>query len=71
MAELKRYYNYEGPVVAFGKVIANKWKGETVATSRAKALNNLAYQFKKEAKMVPASRVNLVEKYLKDGDFTS
>jgi hypothetical protein len=69
--EFKRYYNYEGPVVAFGKVIANRWRAETIATSRTKALNNLAYKFKQDAKLLPSARVNLVDKYLKEGDFTS
>ena len=69
--EFKRYYTYEGPVVAFGKVVSNKWKGETIATSRTKALSNLAYQFKKDAKLVAATRISLVDKFLKDGDYTS
>lgn len=67
----KRYYNYKGPVVAFGKVIANNWSGETIATSRSKALNNLAHKFKKDAKLLPSARINLIDKYLKEGDFTS
>ena len=69
--EFKRYYTYEGPVVAFGKVVSNKWNGETIATSRTKALSNLAYQFKKDAKLVAATRINLVDKFLKEGDYTS
>lgn len=69
--EFKRYYTYEGPVVAFGKVVSNKWRGETIATSRTKALNNLAYQFKKDTKLVAATRINLVDKFLKEGDYTS
>ena len=69
--EFKRYYTYEGPVVAFGKVVSNKWKGETIATSRTKALSNLAYQFKKDAKLVATTRINLVDKFLKEGDYTS
>lgn len=69
--EFKRYYHYEGPVVAFGKVISNRWKSKTIATSEKKALNNLANQFKKEANLLPSARVNLVEKYLRAGDYTS
>lgn len=69
--EFKRYYTYKGPVVAFGKVVSNKWKGETIATSRTKALSNLAYQFKKDAKLVATTRINLVDKFLKEGDYTS
>lgn len=69
--EFKRYYKYNGPVVAFGKVIANKWSGETIATSRAKALNNLGYQFKKDANLAPRSRVNLIDKCLTEGDYTT
>lgn len=69
--EFKRYYTYEGPVVAFGKVIANKWSSKTIATSEENALSNLGYQFKKEAKLLPSARVNLVKKYLTVGDYTS
>lgn len=68
---MKRYYHYNGPVVAFGKVVANKWSSKTIATSEEKALGNLAYQFKKEAKLLPSARVNLVKKYLTVGDYTS
>lgn len=68
---MKRYYHYNGPVVAFGKVIANKWSGKTIATSEENALSNLGYQFKKEAKLLPSARVNLVKKYLTVGDYTS
>lgn len=68
---MKRYYIYKGPVVAFGKVIANRWESKTIATSRSKALSNLGYQFKKEANLLPSARVNLIDKYLTEGDYTS
>lgn len=68
---MKRYYHYNGPVVAFGKVIANKWSSKTIATSEENALNNLGYQFKKEVTLPPSARVNLVKKYLTVGDYTS
>ena len=47
MRELKKYY-YLGPVVLFGRVVQDNWEGETVASSSAKAKNNLKYQWKKE-----------------------
>lgn len=41
-------YSYTGPVVENGKVICEKWSGETIAPSKAKALSNLKWRFKKE-----------------------
>lgn len=40
-------YTYVGPVVRFGVVLSNKWRGETWAPSEKKARSNFAYQFKK------------------------
>lgn len=39
-------YLYDGPVLEFGKLIADHWKGETMAPSEAKARANIIYQFK-------------------------
>lgn len=41
-------YSYDGPVLQFGKCIAQQWKGSTFATSEAKARSNLTYQFKRQ-----------------------
>ena len=41
-------YVYDGPVTQFGRCIANKWHGETIAESQEKAIINLEYQFKKK-----------------------
>lgn len=40
-------YAYNGPVMEFGKCIANNWAGSTYAASEKKAKNNLAYQLRK------------------------
>ena len=50
---------YDGPVLEFNTCIANHWKGETFATTEAKAKNNLAYQFKKNNRRVPSSKITL------------
>lgn len=71
MDEFKRYYKYNGPVVAFGKVLTNNFKAETIAISPEKALSNLAFQFKQNNNLSRSARVNLLEKYLTVGDFTS
>ena len=34
-------YVYDGPVTQFGRCIANKWHGETIAESQGKAISNL------------------------------
>ena len=41
-------YSYDGPVLEFNKVIANRWKASTKATSEKQARSNLAYQFKQQ-----------------------
>lgn len=61
---MKTLYKYKGPVLIFGKVVA-EWSGETEAVSPAKALSNLSYQFKKKQKLEPTARCTLLEKYLK------
>lgn len=53
-------YVFTGPVTLFGKVISNKWYGETTASSEKKALSNLKYQFKKESNLVPGSKIDLI-----------
>ena len=50
---------YDGPVLEFNTCIANHWKGETFAPTEAKAKNNLAYQFKKNNRRVPSSKITL------------
>ena len=50
---------YDGPVLEFNTCIANHWKGETFAPTEAKAKNNLAYQFKKNNRRIPSSKITL------------
>lgn len=60
-------YIYEGPVMEYGRLIANNWKGETTAPSEAKAKNNLAYQFKKQSNRMAAAKITLPGKIRKVG----
>ena len=52
-------YAYNGPVMEFDICIMNHWKGETMASSEAKARSNLAYQFKKQHNRVAGSKISL------------
>lgn len=45
-------YIYNGPVLYYGKVISNNWRGKTHADSIGKATSNLKYQFKKQANLM-------------------
>lgn len=54
-----KLYSYYGPVLEFDRIVANRWSGETYATSEAKARSNLAYQFKKETGRVPRTKITL------------
>ena len=60
---MKSKFVYDGPVCQFGKLIMQKWHGETWATSERKALSNLSYRFKTEHNMVAGSKIDL------DADF--
>lgn len=59
MYEQYHTYIYDGPVLEFDRLVANHWKGETVATSERKARSNLAYQFKKKNNRIVSVKVSL------------
>ncbi len=52
-------YTYDGPVMEFNILVADHWKGETVAPSEQKARSNLAYQYKKKNNRIPSTKVTL------------
>jgi hypothetical protein len=62
----KSKFYYDGPVCQFGKLISENWHGETWATSEAKALSNLSYQFKTEANLLPGSKIELSDDYMRE-----
>lgn len=55
---MKRYL-YDGPVLEFGKCVADRWTASTYAESERKALSNLAYQYKKRNNRVANVPVSL------------
>lgn len=57
-------YTYDGPVLEFGKCVANKWQASTYATSEKKARSNLTYRFKKETNRVPQCKITLPGKII-------
>ena len=52
-------YVYDGPVKEFDTIVADHWKGETMAPTETKAKSNLAYQFKKANNRAPRSKISL------------
>lgn len=52
-------YIYDGPVMEFDRLIADHWKGETMATSLLKARSNLIYQFKKKNSRIVGTKISL------------
>ena len=52
-------YVYDGPVMFFDKLVADHWKGETMAPSEQKARSNLAYQVKTKLKLIAGTKVTL------------
>lgn len=56
---MKKLYSYTGPVLKFDVVVARNWHGSTWAASEKQAASNLAYQYKKQAGLIPATKVSL------------
>lgn len=52
-------YEYNGPVLEFGRCIADNWKGTTRAESERKAKSNLTYQFKKHMGKLQGTKIEL------------
>lgn len=52
-------YVYDGPVMEFNKLIADHWKGETMAPTESKARSNLTYQFKKKNNRIAGTKITL------------
>lgn len=63
MPEYHRYI-YDGPVMEFDHLVADHWKGETIAPTENKARSNLSYQFKKAHNKIAASKISLPGKIL-------
>lgn len=57
-------YSYNGPVMEFDRCIAWNWKGQTSASSEAKARANLTYRFKKETGRLPHCKITLPGKLI-------
>lgn len=54
-----KHYSYDGPVMIFGTCVRSRWKSETFTVSPEKARNNLAWQYKKQTRRTPDTRVRL------------
>lgn len=59
MYEEYHKYVYDGPVMFFNKLVADHWKGETMAPSENKARSNLSYQAKKQLNLIAGTDVKL------------
>ena len=59
MYEAYHKYVYDGPVMFFNKLVADHWKGETMALSESKARSNLSYQAKKQLNLIAGTDVKL------------
>ena len=57
-------YTYDGPVMEFDTCIVPRWKSSTYAVSESKARSNLAYQFKKQVKRAPNTKITLPGKII-------
>lgn len=60
-------YFYDGPVLEFERIVANRWTGSTRAESEKKARSNLAYQFKRQYGREPRSKISIPGKLINKG----
>jgi hypothetical protein len=60
-------YLYDGPVMEFDRVIADRWTSKTFAPSLSKARSNLTYQFKKQFNRVASAKITLPSKITRLG----
>ena len=58
MEEMHKYA-YDGPVMEFNRLLADHWRGETMASSEKKARSNLTYQFKKQNSRIAGTKIIL------------
>ena len=59
---MQHRYIYEGPVKEFDRIIADHWRGETIAESERKARSNLTYQYKKSHNKSNYTKITLTGK---------
>ena len=52
-------YTYDGPVIAFDKCVAHRWRASTYAISENKARSNFMYQFKKQNNRLATCKISL------------
>lgn len=60
-------YSYDGPVLEFGRVVADRWSSSTYAPSEKKARANLIFQFKKQFNRAPNVKITLPGKIIELG----
>lgn len=59
-----QHYKYDGPVMLFEDCVQHRWKASTVASTEAKAKNNLTYRYKKENGLMPNTKIILPGKLI-------
>lgn len=59
MKEEYHKYVYDGPVLQFEQIVADHWRGETMAPTAKKARSNLTYQFKKQNNRIAGTKIKL------------
>lgn len=62
--EERRKYAYDGPVMLFDRCITNRYVASTYAVSESKARCNMAYQYKKSARLTADSKITLPGKVI-------
>ena len=59
-------YKFQGIVRSFGNIVAQNWYAETCAISKAKAVVNIQFQYKKQHNMKVFNHIEIDRKSLKE-----
>jgi len=57
-------YNYEGAVLCFNNVLTSKWRDQTSAVSKKKAMSNMCYHYKKQNGLTSNTKISLPGKII-------
>lgn len=56
----KKKFTFIGAVLKYGKPFCDKWEASTMAETRAKAISNLKYRFKKQFNLIASVPIEFI-----------
>jgi hypothetical protein len=62
--KVRKLYQYDGAVLIFDRIVANRFTAQTMATSEKKARSNIAWQYRKAGNVadhIPVTLTGLIK----------